>query len=467
MKSHDSHVLMEQLLPIAFCSLPNHVLNPLTEVSQFFNDLCASTLRIDELVKMDQNIPIILCKLEQVFPPGFFDSMEHVSVHLAYEALLGGPVQYRWMYPFERFMGDSKRTVKNKARVEGSICASYLHRETSHFCSHYFNHLMLTPKSTRNEVIDECERSMWILSIFRPSGRPFGAQREYWMKDAEMQSAAVHVMINCNEVGPYLEYFQRSNVGDIFTCFPEWFKDQLEKVASSPQIEHLRALANGPRRMVKEWHTYFVNGYKFHTKSWTMGKKTINSGVYVKGVGDGGEDDFYGVIKHIFELSYRYDNNVVLFYCEWFDPTNNGTKINPKHKNVDIRIDRRYNSFDPFILASKCSQVYYVPYPSHHRAKRGWCSAIKTKPRGQIEKEVPDIEVPYQDDEMSHVPNVIEIDPVTNLVDKDVDGSQIDAEVLKELLNNNEEDVNNSENDEEDRDIHEEDNEDDTYFNDE
>ena len=198
-----------------------------------------------------------------------------------------------------------------------------------------------------------------------------------------------------------------------------------------------------------------------------MGKKTINSGVYVKGVGDGGEDDFYGVIKHIFELSYRYDNNVVLFYCEWFDPTNNGTKINPKHKNVDIRIDRRYNSFDPFILASKCSQVYYVSYPSHHRAKQGWCSAIKTKPRGQIEKEVPDIEVPYQDDEMSHVSNVIEIDPVTNLVDKDVDGSQIDAEVLEELLNNNEEDANNSEDSEEDRDIHEEDNEDDTYFNDE
>ncbi|GAU31957.1 hypothetical protein TSUD_288910 [Trifolium subterraneum] len=98
MKSHDSHVLMERLLPISFCSLPNHVLNPLTEVSQFFKDLCASTLRMDELFKMDQNIPIILCKLEQIPPPpprGFFDSMEHVTVHLAYEAMLGGPVQYR------------------------------------------------------------------------------------------------------------------------------------------------------------------------------------------------------------------------------------------------------------------------------------------------------------------------------------------------------------------------------------
>lgn len=93
MKSHDSHIFLERLLPIAFSSLPNNVLNPLTEVSLFFKDLCASTLRMDELVKMDQNMPITLCKLEKVFPPGFFDSMEHLPVHLTYEAWLGGPVQ--------------------------------------------------------------------------------------------------------------------------------------------------------------------------------------------------------------------------------------------------------------------------------------------------------------------------------------------------------------------------------------
>jgi hypothetical protein len=204
MKSHDCHVFMERLLPIAFASLPNHVINPLTEISQFFRDICASTLRVDDLVKLDQNIPIILCKLEQVFPPGFFDSMEHVSVHLAHEALLGGPVQYRWMYPFERFMGDSKRSVKNKARVEGSICASYLHRETSHFCSHYFNHMMLTPTKRRNEVDVENERSS-TLSIFCLPGRHSGKTNEHWLTQIEMQSAQVHILINCVEVKPYLE----------------------------------------------------------------------------------------------------------------------------------------------------------------------------------------------------------------------------------------------------------------------
>ncbi|KEH22174.1 hypothetical protein MTR_7g033950 [Medicago truncatula] len=76
------------------------------------------------------------------------------------------------------------------------------------------------------------------------------------------------------------------------------------------------------------------------------------------------------------------------------------------------------------------SQVYYVPYPSHHRRKHGWCAAIKCKPRGQFETEVPDKEIPYQDDEILHVPDVIEVDPITNLVDRDVDGQQLDAETL-------------------------------------
>ncbi|WJX55284.1 hypothetical protein P8452_41072 [Trifolium repens] len=87
----------------------------------------------------------------------------------------------------------------------------------------------------------------------------------------------------------------------------------------------------------------------------------------------------------------------------------------------------------------------------------------------EIETEVPDIEVSYQDDEMSNVPNVIEVDPVTNLVDRDVDGHEIDVEVLIELLSNknNEEDANNSEDNEEEGHMHEEDNEDDTYCSDE
>ncbi|XP_072087173.1 uncharacterized protein [Arachis hypogaea] len=95
MKTHDCHVFMECLLLLAFKKLPDHVWKPLTEISQYFRDLCSSTLRVSDLVQMEANIPIILCKLERIFPPAFFDIMEHLPIHLAYEARVCGPAQYR------------------------------------------------------------------------------------------------------------------------------------------------------------------------------------------------------------------------------------------------------------------------------------------------------------------------------------------------------------------------------------
>ncbi|WMV19708.1 hypothetical protein MTR67_013093, partial [Solanum verrucosum] len=104
MKSHDCHVFMQRLLPIAFRELlPSNVWQALTELSLFFKDLTSTTLRVDDMERLEADIPQILCKLERIFPPGFFDSMEHLPVHLPYEAKIAGPVQYRWMYPFERF----------------------------------------------------------------------------------------------------------------------------------------------------------------------------------------------------------------------------------------------------------------------------------------------------------------------------------------------------------------------------
>ena len=82
--------------------------------------------------------------------------------------------------------------------------------------------------------------------------------------------------------------------------------------------QHLKDLSYGPMSYIKEWHTYFVNGYKFHTQAWTEGKKMINSRVHVKGLTEGAANDFYGDIQHIYELEYNttsYPKRVVLFYC--------------------------------------------------------------------------------------------------------------------------------------------------------
>ena len=73
----------------------------LFELGSFFQDLCFRTLRKSDLEKLEGRILLILCKLEKYFPPAFFDVMVHLAVHLPREAILGGPVQYRWMHPLK------------------------------------------------------------------------------------------------------------------------------------------------------------------------------------------------------------------------------------------------------------------------------------------------------------------------------------------------------------------------------
>ncbi|CAD6205860.1 unnamed protein product [Miscanthus lutarioriparius] len=97
--------------------------------------LCAKTLKIDVLHRMKDEIPIILCKLERIFPPPFFDVMLHLAVHLPDEAILRGPVQYGWMYLVERRLYTLKRFVRNMARPEGSIAEAYVAKECLMACS--------------------------------------------------------------------------------------------------------------------------------------------------------------------------------------------------------------------------------------------------------------------------------------------------------------------------------------------
>jgi len=116
LKSHDYHIFMETLLPIAFSALLDDVSEQLVALGEFFKNLCANVLREDLIMDMHSKIALILCKLETIFPLAFWNIMEHLPVHLAQDAYLGGPVHYRWMYPFERFFHWLKQQVKNKSR---------------------------------------------------------------------------------------------------------------------------------------------------------------------------------------------------------------------------------------------------------------------------------------------------------------------------------------------------------------
>ncbi|KAI3458716.1 hypothetical protein Pfo_015379 [Paulownia fortunei] len=105
LKIHDCHVLLQRLLPITIRKfLPNDICGTIVELCDFFKKLTSTTLHIADLKKMEGGIVFILCKMERIFSPAFFDIMVHLSVHLPREAILAGPVSSRWMYPFERYL---------------------------------------------------------------------------------------------------------------------------------------------------------------------------------------------------------------------------------------------------------------------------------------------------------------------------------------------------------------------------
>ncbi|XP_071718281.1 uncharacterized protein [Rutidosis leptorrhynchoides] len=136
LKSHDHHLMMRRLLPISLRAFLNSfILTPLIELHLFFKQLCAQTLKISDMEAAKTQLINILCSLEQIFPPSFFDIMIHLVMHLPEEAIQGDPVYMRWMYSFEIYMKKLKNYVRNKARQEGSIAEGYVADEALTYAS--------------------------------------------------------------------------------------------------------------------------------------------------------------------------------------------------------------------------------------------------------------------------------------------------------------------------------------------
>ena len=63
MKSHDNHILMQQLFPIAIHrSLPLEVSRPLIGLSCFFREICSKVLNVDKLGAFEKRIVVTLCE---------------------------------------------------------------------------------------------------------------------------------------------------------------------------------------------------------------------------------------------------------------------------------------------------------------------------------------------------------------------------------------------------------------------
>ena len=83
LKTHDCHVLLQRILPVILRGLGRPDLyKAVAELGQFFRELCSRNITIYALERLRDKILTILCDLEKIYRPAFFDVMVHLAVHL-------------------------------------------------------------------------------------------------------------------------------------------------------------------------------------------------------------------------------------------------------------------------------------------------------------------------------------------------------------------------------------------------
>ncbi|KAK6791430.1 hypothetical protein RDI58_010511 [Solanum bulbocastanum] len=123
----------------------------------------------------------------------------------------------------------------------------------------------------------------------------------------EMQSAVMHVLLNCPEIQSYFNLFVNTwGKEAIYTEFSKWLRNYVyDEYLSVQHLQLVKEVALGPESQVLTMNKYCVNDFKFQIEEVSRNKKTNNSGVYIQGDVDGiGQTiEYYGVIQEIIEVS--------------------------------------------------------------------------------------------------------------------------------------------------------------------
>ncbi|GKA20626.1 uncharacterized protein Tco_0700615 [Tanacetum coccineum] len=264
MKSHDCHVLMTQMIPIAIRGiLLDCIRHIITKLCFFFNKIHSKVIDPELLDQWQRDIILTICQLEMYFPPSFFDVMVHLVSHIVREIKTCGPTFLRNMYPFERYMGFLKGYVRNRSRPEGSIIKGYVTEEAIEFYTDYSNGVKTVgiPQS-RHEG--------------RLHGEGILGRQEFSPNIDDLREAHFIVLQHMTCIAPYIYEHksllkqQNNQKGQVWLAnkHNDTFSHWLRKKARSTLLNVDKVVADlgfGPIRVVK-YQGYVINGYTFYTK---------------------------------------------------------------------------------------------------------------------------------------------------------------------------------------------------------
>ena len=357
LKSHDCHVLMTQLLPVAIRGImTTPIRRTITKLCFFYNSICSKVIDPETLPRLQNDLVETMCELEMYFPPSFFDIMVHVTVHLVREISLCGPVFLRYMYPFERAMGVMKRMVKSRSRPEGNIVETYVAEEIIEFVSHYVEGVepVGLPRSRHED---------------RLQGTGIIGAKPIFAKFDLREKAHNKVLQSSTAVAPFIAEHKAELRLQNPTEDENWIKDKhelefaswLERRVISTDIgvsETVTILAGRPEARVYTFQGYDMNGFTWYTKKQDNKSINQNSGVTLMcmSANENLLDSYYGWVEEIWELDY-VSFRVAVFKCQWINNEKKGAIRRDKDGFIIVDPNEIGWRHDPFIMASQAKQV--------------------------------------------------------------------------------------------------------------
>ncbi|GKB24805.1 hypothetical protein Tco_0864206 [Tanacetum coccineum] len=245
-------------------SLTKEVRLVIYELSEFIRIICSRTMHLNILEKLEEKIVVILCKLEKMFPPSFFDIKTHLLIHLPYEAKISGPPEYRWMFPFERKMHVLKGYVTNKARPEGCIAQRYIENEYVTFCSMYLNDVDTV--FNKSEPNDEMIHPGGEISVFSSKERPIGGYKTCDLSEAELMKIHTYILNNFPEMDELINEhkveLEKENCNHVNERHDKEFASLLQQRVNThlhSVASEIRILSHGPLNLVNSYSGCMVD----------------------------------------------------------------------------------------------------------------------------------------------------------------------------------------------------------------
>ncbi|GJX07617.1 proton-dependent oligopeptide transporter family protein [Tanacetum coccineum] len=211
--------------------------------------------------------------------------MIHLVIHLPLEALEGGPIRPRWMFPFERYM----------KKLKGYDVTTKFNRPD--------RNVDPPPPTCQFQVFRSLCKSIGLRSVIR-----FDAQ--------ELKKVIWYVLHNSPEIDTYRSQFKSKFPNkDMKEEFPDWFGSLIRQrhVDNDPGVSatsELFALACGPTPTPISVNSCVVNGVRFVVHNQDERHITQNSGICSPGGKDG--EMYYGQLQEILKFLYL-SFKVVLF----------------------------------------------------------------------------------------------------------------------------------------------------------